>query len=48
MRVDYNPYEGRLVKGAPDLVLSRGRPVIDGGKFVGRAGAGRFLKRAAR
>ncbi len=48
MRVDYNPYEGRLVKGAPDLVLSRGRPVIDGGKFVGRAGAGRFLKRAPR
>ena len=48
MRVDYNSYEGRLVKGAPDLVLSRGRPVIDGGKFVGRAGAGQFLKRAAR
>ncbi len=48
MRVDYNPYEGRLVKGAPDLVLSRGRPVIDGGKFVGRAGAGRFLKRLPR
>ena len=48
MRVDYNPYEGRLVKGAPDLVLSRGRPVIDGGKFVGRAGAGQFLKRATR
>ena len=48
MRVDYNPYEGRLVKGAPDLVLLRGRPVIDGGKFVGRAGAGQFLKRATR
>jgi dihydropyrimidinase len=48
MRVDYNPYEGRLVKGAPDLVLSRGRPVIDGGKFVGRAGAGTFLRRSTR
>jgi len=48
MRVDYNPYDGRLVKGAPDLVLSRGRPVIDGGRFVGRAGAGQFLKRATR
>ncbi len=48
MRVDYNPYEGRLVKGAPDLVLSRGRAVIEGGKFVGRAGAGQFLKRTAR
>ena len=48
MRVDYNPYEGRLVKGAPDLVLSRGRPVIDGGRFVGRPGAGRFLRRSPR
>lgn len=48
MRVDYNPYEGRLAKGVPDIVLSRGRPVIENGKFVGRAGAGRFLKRAAR
>lgn len=48
MHVDYNPYEGRLAKGAADVVLSRGRPVIEGGKFVGRAGAGRFLKRSAR
>jgi dihydropyrimidinase len=46
MRVDYNPYEGRVAKGAPELVLSRGRPVIEAGKFVGRAGAGQFLKRA--
>ena len=48
MRVDYNPYEGRVVKGAPDAVWSRGRPVIEGGTFVGRAGAGQFLKRAPR
>jgi dihydropyrimidinase len=47
-RVDYNLYEGRLVKGAPDLVLSRGRPMVDGGKFVGRPGAGQFLRRAPR
>ncbi len=46
MRVDYDPYEGITTKGAPELVLSRGRPVIQDGKFVGRAGAGRFLKRA--
>src|SRR5438093_1290869 len=38
MRVDYNPYEGRQVTGAADTVLSRGRPVIENGKFVGRAG----------
>ncbi len=48
MRVDYNPYEGRVVKGGPELVLSRGRPVIEGGRFVGRAGAGQFLKRSPR
>ena len=48
MNVDYNPYEGRQVTGATDTVLSRGRLVIEDGKFVGRAGAGSFLKRAAR
>ncbi len=48
MNVDYNPYEGRQVTGATDTVLSRGRLVIDGGKFVGRPGSGSFLKRASR
>ena len=48
MKVDYNPYEGRQVTGATDTVLSRGRLVIEDGKFVGRAGAGSFLKRAGR
>jgi dihydropyrimidinase len=48
MKVDYNPYEGRRVTGAADTVLSRGRLVIENGKFVGRAGAGSFLKRATR
>jgi dihydropyrimidinase len=48
MKVDYNPYEGRQVTGATDTVLSRGRLVIENGKFVGRAGAGEFIKRAAR
>src|SRR5438132_4995256 len=48
MNVDYNPYEGRQVTGATDTVLSRGRLVIEDGKFVGRAGAGSFLKRSPR
>ena len=48
MNVDYNPYEGRQVTGAADTVLSRGRLVIDNGVFVGKAGAGSFLKRAGR
>ena len=48
MKADYNPYEGRQVTGATDTVLSRGHLVIEDGKFVGRAGAGSFLKRASR
>jgi dihydropyrimidinase len=48
MKVDYNPYEGRQVTGAADTVLSRGRMVIENGKFVGRPGSGAFLKRAGR
>src|SRR5689334_19227723 len=48
MKVDYNPYEGREVVGVTDTVISRGRVIIDGGKFVGRAGSGSFIKRASR
>jgi dihydropyrimidinase len=48
MKVDYNPYEGREVVGATDTVISRGRVVIEGGKFVGRPGSGSFIKRASR
>src|SRR5213592_4359967 len=46
MRVDYSMFEGIKVKGMPDTVLSRGRVVVDGDKFLGRAGQGEFLKRA--
>ncbi len=45
MRVDYSMFEGIKVKGAPRQVLVGGRVVIDNGKFVGKVGAGRFLKR---
>src|SRR5512132_3516845 len=48
MNCDYNPYEGRQVTGATDTVLSRGSLVIENGVFVGRKGAGSFLKRATR
>jgi dihydropyrimidinase len=46
MRVDYSMFEGIEVTGMPDVVLSRGRVVVEGDKFAGRAGAGEFLKRA--
>jgi len=45
MRVDYNPYEGRVVTGAPAAVLSRGEVIVRDGAFVGRAGRGQFVKR---
>jgi len=48
MRVDYSPYEGRRVKGGADVVLSRGKVVVEGGRYVGRKGEGRFIKRAPR
>ena len=48
MKVDYNPYEGRQVTGVTDTVLSRGKVIVEGGKFTGKAGAGCFLKRSPR
>jgi dihydropyrimidinase len=39
-------FEGIEVTGMPDLVLSRGRVVIEGDKFRGRAGQGEFLRRS--
>jgi dihydropyrimidinase len=47
MRVDYNPYEGRVIKGAPAVVLSRGDVIVEGGTFKGRPGRGQFVKRQA-
>ena len=48
MKVDYNPYEGRQVTGVTETVLSRGKVIIEGGKFTGKAGSGSFLKRSPR
>ncbi len=46
MRVDYSMFEGIEVTGVPDIVLSRGRVVVEGGKFLGHAGQGEFLRRS--
>lgn len=45
MRVDYSMFEGIHTTGAPKAVFSRGQAVIDAGKFVGRPGAGQFIRR---
>jgi dihydropyrimidinase len=46
MDVDYSCYEGRTVQGASDVVLSRGSVIVRDGKFSGRKGHGKFVKRA--
>jgi dihydropyrimidinase len=45
MRVDYNPYEGVTIDGSPSLVISRGRVIFEGDKFLGKRGQGEFLRR---
>ena len=45
MNVDHSSWEGFVVDGGVDIVLSRGSVVIEGGEFKGRAGHGQFLKR---
>jgi dihydropyrimidinase len=46
MRVDYSPFEGREVVGAPTHVLSRGKVIVQNGQYLGKKGDGRFLKRS--
>jgi len=38
-------FEGIKVKGMPDVVLSRGRVLVEGDNFFGRPGQGEFFKR---
>ena len=45
MRVDYSAYEGFEVQGWSEVVLSRGRVVVDRGSLV-MEGGGQFIKRA--
>ncbi len=45
MRVDYSLFEGTPVIGMPDIVLSRGRILIQDGECYGVPGSGEFLKR---
>ena len=46
MAVDYNAFEGMQVTGEPISVLSRGEFVIQDKRFVGKLGAGQYVKRA--
>jgi dihydropyrimidinase len=46
MNVDYDPFEGWEVRGAPRTVLSRGATVYENGEVVSSPGQGRFVKRS--
>jgi dihydropyrimidinase len=46
MDVDCSCYEGRVVQGASQIVLSRGSVIVRDGEFTGRKGAGRFIRRS--
>ncbi len=48
MKVDYNPYEGRRVRGAPETVLSRGEIIIENGNCSGKPGRGHYVRRKTR
>jgi dihydropyrimidinase len=44
-RTDYNLYEGWELSGMPEKVFLRGHLIVDGEKWLGRAGMGLFLSR---
>ncbi len=43
--MDYTPYEGRRIRGWPDVTLSRGEVVYRNGEPTGAPGRGRWLAR---
>jgi dihydropyrimidinase len=45
MNMDHSAWEGTVIDGKVDTVLSRGSVVIDNNAFLGRAGHGQFVKR---
>jgi dihydropyrimidinase len=45
MNVDYSPYESITVSGYPELVLARGKIIVQDNRFLGQRGAGCFLER---
>ena len=44
--VDYTPWEGMMVTGWPELVMSRGDIVVERGELRARPGRGRFIEQS--
>ena len=45
MNMDHSAWEGWVTEGKVDTVLSRGSVIIEGDRYLGRAGHGRFVER---
>jgi dihydropyrimidinase len=45
-RTDYSLYEGWDLVGYPEKVFLRGRMIVDGDKWLGQSGQGRYLPRS--
>jgi dihydropyrimidinase len=43
---DYNLFEGTEVTGSPEVVLLRGKVIVENDELVGRPGDGHFVRRA--
>lgn len=41
--VDYTPYEGLILRGAPQTVMLRGKTIVENGAYVGEPGNGSYL-----
>jgi dihydropyrimidinase len=46
MNVDYSCYEGMTVWGLPEVVMQRGRILVENGEWHGKEGQGRFIARS--
>jgi dihydropyrimidinase len=46
-RTGYCPYEGRVVKGWPEVVIRRGQVIVADGKLKAAPGTGQFIARQA-
>ncbi|MGO2658320.1 dihydropyrimidinase [Mycetocola reblochoni] len=45
MNMDHSAWEGFEIDGHVDTVISRGRVIVDGDRYLGSAGDGRFVRR---
>jgi dihydropyrimidinase len=46
MNVDYSCYEGMTVWGLPEVVMQRGRVLVENGEWFGKEGRGSFVPRS--